>query len=49
MLPAEGLEHIEPGQVLASEPDRLVIKCGEGAVRLVDHELPRLPAARNYL
>lgn len=39
----------EPGKVLACDGERIVVKCGEGAVELVEHELPDPPAPGSYL
>ncbi len=39
----------EPGKVLAVEGGSLVIKAGDGAVRLLSHELMELPAPGAYL
>jgi methionyl-tRNA formyltransferase len=39
----------EPGKVLARDGGRIVVKCGEGAVELVEHELPDLPPPGSYL
>lgn len=39
----------EPGKVLAVSARTVVVKAGDKAVRLLDHELPDLPAAGDYL
>lgn len=41
--------NLEPGKVLAVDADGIVVKCGRGALRLLEHELPRLPSAGDYL
>lgn len=40
---------LEPGRVLAAGGDGLVVKCGEGAIHLLEHELDRLPEPGSYL
>ena len=39
-----GQRNIEPGRVLALNGNRIVVKCGEDAVTLLDHEFPGMPA-----
>lgn len=39
----------EPGKVLAVEGERIVVKCGEEALALVEHEFPAPPAPGSYL
>jgi methionyl-tRNA formyltransferase len=41
--------NLEPGKVLHTEEKAILIKCGEGALGLVDHEFPSLPAKGSYL
>ena len=43
--------HLEPGRVLETdlEANRLVVKCGEGALELLEHELSPLPIPGTYL
>jgi methionyl-tRNA formyltransferase len=41
--------NIEPGKVLNSEGNTILIKCGEGALRLVDQEFPSIPPTGSYL
>lgn len=41
--------NIEPGKVLAAVGGQLVVKCGEGAIKLVAHELKRLPRKGSYM
>ena len=40
---------IEPGRVLALEGTAITVKCGDGAVTLVDHEFQDLPAVGDSL
>jgi methionyl-tRNA formyltransferase len=44
-LPRErsGRDDVEPGRVLIVDGRAFVVKCGEGELTLVDHELPALP------
>lgn len=44
-----GPPHLEPGRVLAVDGVTVVVQCGDSAVRLVQHELPRLPAVGECL
>ena len=39
----------EPGKVLFVKDREVVVKCGEGAVRLIDHEFDSLPVVGDYL
>ncbi len=39
----------EPGKVLAILDGRPVVRCGEGAIAIVDHELAALPEPGSYL
>ncbi len=48
-LSAAGLDGLEPGKVLEQAGGRLIIKCGDGAVELVEHGFGRLPPAGAYL
>lgn len=48
-LPSEGLENLEPGKVLRSAPSGIVVKCGEGAIELVEHGFADLPPEGSYL
>lgn len=41
--------NIEPGKILAVENRTLIVKCGEDAVRLVEHGFQRLPQKGEYL
>jgi methionyl-tRNA formyltransferase len=41
--------NIEPGKVLISSLEELVIKCGDNAVRIIEHELDQLPEEGEYL
>lgn len=42
-------ENIEPGKVLKVNGHEITVKCGAGAVRLVEHELSLMPAPGDYL
>ncbi len=41
--------NIEPGKVLNTDGNTILIKCGEGALRLMDHEFPSNPPIGSYL
>ena len=41
--------NIEPGKVLRTDGREVTVKCGMGAVRLVEHELPKIPEPGAYL
>lgn len=42
-------ENIEPGKVLESKNNNIIVKCGESAIRITQHEFPKLPHAGEYL
>lgn len=41
--------NLEPGKILRHNDRQLVIKCGDGAIRLLDHEFTELPRIGSYL
>ena len=43
------LGNLEPGKVLAVEKDGVLVKCGEGAILLTEHEFAQLPKPGDYL
>lgn len=45
----EEILHIEPGKVLKVERNHIYVKCGEGVLILVEHELFPLPKEGEYL
>jgi methionyl-tRNA formyltransferase len=45
----EGGHNIEPGKVLGVRGKDVIVKCGDGAVVLEDHEFAPLPSAGDYL
>jgi methionyl-tRNA formyltransferase len=45
----DDVRHFEPGKVLASDADRIAVKCGEGVVALQEHEFDELPDNGGYL
>jgi methionyl-tRNA formyltransferase len=47
--PRPGPANIEPGKVLQTQGNTILVKCGEGALTLVDHEFPLLPPKGSYL
>ena len=46
---AQAAPNAEPGKVLWADADGIAVRCGTGAVRLVEHEFAALPAANAYL
>ena len=48
-LIAEAAPNAEPGKVLAADAAGIAVKCGSGAVCLVEHEFATLPAVNDYL
>ena len=47
--PRERISNMEPGHVLRASDDGVDIHCGDGAVRLTEHELKVLPEVGSYL
>jgi methionyl-tRNA formyltransferase len=45
----EDVSHLEPGKVLASEEDRIAVKCGEGVISIQEHEFDTVPDTGAYL
>lgn len=45
----EGFDNIEPGKVLNIDDLHFVVKCGQGAIRLLEHEFIVLPEKGSYL
>lgn len=43
------LDNLEPGKVVAIEGQTLTVKCGEGLIRIVEHEMMVLPKVGDYL
>ncbi|GAB7021545.1 formyltransferase family protein [Salidesulfovibrio brasiliensis] len=41
--------NVEPGKVLAVDGRRFTVKCGEGAVEVVEHELETIPRVGEYV
>ena len=44
-----GRDNIEPGKVLGATKSGIIVKCGEGAVTLIEHEFSELPEVGEYL
>lgn len=42
-------DNIEPGKILSSSPERLLVKCGDKAIGLIEHEFEKLPQEGEYL
>ncbi len=47
--PRPAIENLEPGKVLEVDDRAIVVKCGEGAVRLLEHEFQTIPEQGAYL
>lgn len=45
----DAASNAEPGKILYVEDRDIIVKCGEGAVRLIDHEFDPLPKVGEYL
>lgn len=43
------IKNIEPGKILKSDNEAIVIKCGVGAIALINHEFIQLPKVGEYL
>jgi methionyl-tRNA formyltransferase len=43
------ISNIEPGKVLEAADGSLTVKCGEGALRILEHDLNQLPEPGDYL
>ena len=46
-LPCE-FNNFEPGKILRSTSNGIDVKCGEGAIRLLEHEFTELPKKEDY-
>lgn len=45
----EDIAHLEPGKVLASDSERVAVKCGEGVIEIQEHEFDEHPDEGDYL
>jgi methionyl-tRNA formyltransferase len=43
------LDNIEPGQILESNKDNIIVKCYDGAIKIIEHEFTNLPYKGEYL
>lgn len=43
------IKNLEPGKVLKSDGVTITVKCGDGAIQLIEHEFPDLPEEGDYL
>lgn len=43
------VDNYEPGKVLLSDESQIIVKCGEGAIILVEHEFNLIPKEGSYL
>jgi methionyl-tRNA formyltransferase len=43
--------NLEPGRILMTDPEtrRITVKTGDGAIDLIEHELPELPSVGSYM
>lgn len=46
---ADAPANLEPGKVLSADANGVVVKCGDGAIRLTAHAIAPLPAPGTYL
>jgi methionyl-tRNA formyltransferase len=44
-----GANNLEPGKVLGADRSAFLVKCGEGTLRITDHEFPAVPSEGSYL
>ena len=42
-------DNIEPGKVISLESNHLIIKTGDGLVKIINHEFEGLPCVGEYL
>lgn len=42
-------KHWEPGKVIASKQGEFIVKCGQGAIELIEHEFHVMPEKGSYL
>jgi methionyl-tRNA formyltransferase len=48
--PVDGApRNLEPGKVLSAGPEGILVKCGEGALLILEHEFTAVPAPGSYL
>jgi methionyl-tRNA formyltransferase len=40
---------VEPGKVVSVENNRIIIKTGDGLIKIIDHEFERCPDVGEYL
>ena len=45
----EEYENVEPGKVVSIENNRIIIKTGDGLIKIIDHEFERCPDVGEYL
>jgi methionyl-tRNA formyltransferase len=46
---ADGPAHLEPGKVIKMHGSELVVRSGEGSIRIIEHEFLRVPPEGSYL
>jgi len=49
LLDEPEIDNVEPGKVLSVEDETIVVKCGEGALRIIAHEFPAFLSVGDYL
>jgi len=42
-------DNLEHGKILSVDPSGILVKCGEGAIRILEHDFDSLPQAGQYL
>jgi methionyl-tRNA formyltransferase len=42
-------KNVEPGKVLSAKNNIILVKCGEDAVEIIEHEFEILPTVGDYL
>lgn len=43
------IKNLEPGKILKSDDATIIVKCGDGAIKLIEHEFNDLPKEGSYL
>ena len=44
-----GAKNDEPGKILAVEENAFIVKTGDGAIKIINHELKEIPKPGSYL
>ena len=48
-IDSDTFENSEPGKILSVEGSKITVRCGEGIITLIDHEMSTLPPKGTYL